>query len=299
MTLSQAIYVLEVAACKSVSLAAKRLYISQSAVSQQIKKLEKELGYPLFDRTPYGLELTREGERFCEEGRGALEAWTEFSRKVQRADAPARSVLRIGMGARVYSNGLFPDILAFFDARQDIEVSFITEANSNFSEDLRRQRIDLALDVIPPSDEKAVREEFYACPLIVEEQCVLMAETDRRAKAKSLSFRDLQGATMMSGLENSQEARHLELICQKHGIMLDRIYRSDGIHTVMNMVRAGKGITLGPASFAGYYQVRAVPLRPRSEEALFFLCPRKAVQAGLIRELLEYLTELCKEKPGN
>ena len=44
MTTTQALYVLEVAACRSMSRAAQRLYVSQSAISQQIQKLEQELG---------------------------------------------------------------------------------------------------------------------------------------------------------------------------------------------------------------------------------------------------------------
>ena len=58
MTTTQALYVLEVAACRSMSRAAQRLYVSQSAISQQIQKLEQELGCALFTRTAAGPELT-------------------------------------------------------------------------------------------------------------------------------------------------------------------------------------------------------------------------------------------------
>ena len=50
MTTTQALYVLEVAACRSMSRAARRLYVSQSAISQQIQKLEQELALPRFPR---------------------------------------------------------------------------------------------------------------------------------------------------------------------------------------------------------------------------------------------------------
>ena len=58
MTTTQALYVLEVADSRSISQAARRLYVSQSAISQQIMKLEKELGCSLFARSTYGLALT-------------------------------------------------------------------------------------------------------------------------------------------------------------------------------------------------------------------------------------------------
>lgn len=294
MTITQVTYALEAASCRSISRAADRLYISQSALSQQIAKLEQELGYPLFTRSLYGLELTAAGERFCEEGRPLLESWNAFHRAVQAGSPTARQQLRIGMGSRVYSNGLFPEILSFFDERPELEVSFVTEAGSDFLSALHQQSIDLALDVLPSEDYLASRREFFSCPLIREPQCVLMAENDPLAGRESLSLSELQGATMMSGLERSTEARHLHALCRDSGITLNRIYRSDGIGTVMNLVRAGRGVVLGPKSFADYYQVAAVPLMPKSEASLHFICLQRAIHTRVIREFHSFLLALCR-----
>ena len=63
MTIAQVLYVLEIADCRSISAAAERQVISQSALSQQIQRLEGELGYPLFVRTPRGLTGGPAGRR--------------------------------------------------------------------------------------------------------------------------------------------------------------------------------------------------------------------------------------------
>lgn len=294
MTVTQATYVLEVASCHNISQAAERLYVSQSAISQQILKLERELGYPLFTRSLHGLTLTAAGERFCEQARPVIDAWLVLCRSVQADEPAVRHQLRIGMGARAYSNGLFPDILSFFDAREDIEVSFITEASNDYLTFLRQQRIDLALDVLPSENYLAGRKDFYSCPLIREPQCVLMAEDAPLAQREHLTWQELQGATMMSGLEQSSEARHLRQLCLDNGITLERIYRSDGINTIMNMVRAGRGITLGPRSFADYYHVAAVLLLPGSEASLQFICLQRALHLKTIREFRNFLLTLCR-----
>lgn len=296
MTITQVRYVLEVASCRSVSHAAERLYISQSALSQQLAKLERELGYSLFTRSLHGLEPTAAGERFCERARPLLDDWAAFSNAVQAGDPAARQQLRIGMGSRVYSNGLFPEILSFFDARPEIEVSFVTEAGSDFLAALSQQSLDLALDILPPEGLPASRKEFFFCPLIREPQCVLMAESDPLADREGLSLSELQGVTMMSGLERSTEAKQLDRLCRDNGITLKRIYRSDGIGTIMNMVRAGRGVVLGPRSFASYYQVAAVPLLPKSEAALHFICLQKAAHLRVIREFHSFLLTLCRQE---
>ena len=295
MTISQVIYVLEAADSKSISLAAERLYISQSAISQQILRLERELGYSLFSRTVHGLELTEAGARFCEEARPAAEAWNTLCRRVQADNTQLKKPFRIGMGSRVYSNGLFPQIVDFFDKRPEIEVSFITDACGDFLIALRQQSIDVALDILPSDNYLDAHSEFYSCPLICERQCVLMAESDPRARLPGISFERLQGSTMISGLENTSEARALREICRRHGITLDRVYRSDGIGTIMNLVRNGRGLILGPESFAEYYHVAAVPLMPESSSSLHFICAR-GVHRKEIREFRDFLIELCKDK---
>lgn len=296
MTISQTLYVLEVASCQSISKAAERLYVSQSAISQQLLKLEAELGYCLFTRTIHGLELTAAGERFCIEGRPVVDAWQAFCKSVQANNPEAKKQIRIGMGSRVYSNGLFSSIVHFFDAHPDIEVSFVTEAGADFLSALRQQSIDLALDVLPSEDYLDERGEFYSCVLIREPQCVLMAKGDERASLPSLSFQQLQGSTMISGLEYSSEARMLKSLCRKNDITLDRIYRSDGIETVMNLVRDGRGIILGPRSFAEYYHVAAVPLEPKTIASLRFLCLDSLIHRREIREFRDHLLTLTKDR---
>ena len=58
MNIQQLTYIVEIANCKSISRAAEYLFVSQPALSQQIRNLEKELGYRVFHRTSKGLELT-------------------------------------------------------------------------------------------------------------------------------------------------------------------------------------------------------------------------------------------------
>ena len=99
MTIAQVLYVLEIADCRSISAAAERQFISQSALSQQIQRLEGELGYPLFVRTPRGLTLTAAGETFCREARPVAEQWQRLCSAV-KPDGRRGRRLRIGMGSQ-------------------------------------------------------------------------------------------------------------------------------------------------------------------------------------------------------
>ena len=184
MTITQVHYVLEVAKCKNISRAAERLFISQSALSQQI-----------------------------------------------------------------------PEIVRFFDAHDEIEATFVTEAGRDYFTNLRDGTIDLALDRLPSEDFLKKRLEFYSRILVREHQCILMSPDDPRFCHSTLSIQELQGSTTISGLENSAEDQTLKNTCSKYNIVLNQVYRSDGIETNMNLVRNGNRIVLGPQSLADYYRV--------------------------------------------
>ncbi len=295
MTTTQALYVLEVASCRSMSRAADRLYVSQSAISQQIQKLEQELGCVLFTRTVYGLQLTSAGESFCRLARPVIDAWQELCEELNTGNLTTKKQLRVGLGSRVYSNSLFGDVVRFFDGHPELEVSFHTEAGMDFLLALRQQQVDLVLDRLPTEDYLDRQPEYYNLELIRERQCVLMARRDPRAGRKGISIADLEGSTVISGLENSAEDRQLRELCRRYDLSLSRIYRSDGIDTNMSLVRAGVGVVLGPESFSRYYNVAAVPLEPRTDASLRFICLKSMLQRREIHQFRDYLVETCRE----
>ena len=293
MTIQQVLYALEVSALQSVSRAAQRLYISQSALSQQLRRLEEELGYPLFSRTAHGIQLTAEGRLFCDRAEPVARQWRELCDCVQRDRKAEKLRLRMGIGSRVYSNNLFAQIMDYFEDNPKLEVTLVTEAGRDVMEALRKGELDLALDRLPLGDDQADNSRFYFSSLVSERQCVLMNIADPRAKNNSVSYQDLQGCTMISGLEDSAEDRSMRNFCRKYHISLKRIYRSDGIDTNMRLVRDGMGIALGPESFGDYFQVAAVPLEPETWVSLQFICLKSSLRRPEIRQLRDYLHRIC------
>ena len=75
MKMEQLKYVLEIEKTKSVNRASKKLYITQQALSYQIKNLENEMGFAIIDRHQRGSSLTKEGILFCEFCRKVLAEW--------------------------------------------------------------------------------------------------------------------------------------------------------------------------------------------------------------------------------
>lgn len=104
MELRQMRYAVMIAQHGNFRHAAEHLYISQSALSQQIKKLEEELGEMLFERHSSGVSLTEPGERFVKKAQGVLERAEEAKSAVKPDEDALSGQLSIGWVPTINSN---------------------------------------------------------------------------------------------------------------------------------------------------------------------------------------------------
>lgn len=293
MKLQDVLNALEVAKCGSISKASQVLFLSQPALSLQLQRLEQELGYALFVRSPSGMRLTPEGTIFCQQGQVLCDQWDSFQMAV-RSHGGHRSRLRIGVGARVYANDLFQKITDFFDGYPEIEVSFSTEAGQDFFSAMEEGTLDLALDRLPKGDLLPDLQGYHTTELIRERQCVLMAPDALYDSQIDLPYEALNNWVFLTGLKDSLEEKTLHQDCQAFCVTPKRVFHSDSMSTIMHMIRSGKGCAIGPASFGPYYQVKAVPLLPERYFALEFICPHKNMNRPEIRMLHRYLLDVCQ-----
>lgn len=109
-------YFLAVAEELHFTRAAERVYVSQPALSKQIRALERQLGVELFRRDRRGVALTAAGTALLPHARRVLEGWEEAATVVERARAARRSTLVVGMSTSPGRGGLLPAIRSRFTA---------------------------------------------------------------------------------------------------------------------------------------------------------------------------------------
>lgn len=297
MEIDQVRYVLSVAKKQNFSRAAEELFISQPALSLRIMKLEKELGVHLFRRTHQGVVLTDEGELFCKQGARVLEEWDLLKKKMEFLRGVADGKLRLGIGPRVFSNHLFELLVDFLEQNAWMNVSFTSMVGEDIDTAFREETLDVVLDWLP-SDEIFSEGAVSFWELIREKQCVLTAKDDPLGALPSCTMQVLRNRPVITGLADSLESKSLVWAARESGVEMSVAYRADDISSVVSLVRAGKGVIIGPWSFANYYDLCAVPIEPRRETALYFLCPRKNADDLRVRRLRNFLLECCKTEKG-
>ena len=145
MEFRQIRYALSVAKERSFTGAARRLNISQSAVSEQVHLLEQEIGFPLFRRTPRGIELTEQGRTFLYEAErvvGDVLSLTDTARRLKGAPS---DTLVIGMGsgmAQIFMPRLFRKPLL-----PGVRLDILTAPTKTIFNDLHEERLDAGIAI--------------------------------------------------------------------------------------------------------------------------------------------------------
>jgi DNA-binding transcriptional LysR family regulator len=168
--------------------AAERLYVSQPALSKQIRALERQVGVELFRRDRHGVALTAAGAALLPHAREVLAAWARGAEAVERARAAGRSTLVVGMSTSPGRGGLLPAIRSRFTASRPEAVLRLRQAGwADPTAGLAGGEADVAFVWLPLPD-----EERYAWTLVAEERrLVALPETHRLAERPEIDFADL------------------------------------------------------------------------------------------------------------
>ncbi|MFF8354223.1 LysR family transcriptional regulator [Streptomyces chartreusis] len=168
--------------------AAERLYVSQPALSKQVRALERHLGVELFRRDPQGVTLTEAGAALLPHARRVLDAWSEGAAALEAARVAARSTLVVGMSTSPGRGGLLPAIRSRFTAAHPDTVLRLRQVSwEDPTAGLADGDADIAFVWLPLPD-----AERYGWTVVAEEpRLVALPDTHRLASRPEIDFADL------------------------------------------------------------------------------------------------------------
>lgn len=168
--------------------AAARLYVSQPALSKQVRALERQLGVELLDRGPRGVTLTEAGAALLPHARRVLAAWAEGAAALDAVRAAARGTLVVGMSTSPGRGGLLPAIRSRFTAAHpEVSVRLRQVSWEDPTAGLADGEADVAFVWLPLPD--AGR---YGWTVVAEEpRLVALPETHPLADRPEVDFADL------------------------------------------------------------------------------------------------------------
>jgi len=166
-------YASVVAKERSFTRAAQRLDVAQSAVSDQIAKLEGELGFALFVRAGRGIEVTDLGRTFIADAERILAEVQSLTGRVERLKSLRKETVRIGLGsgtAAVFVSRFLRRVSSLFP---ELHIDILTASTKTVFDDLIGGRVDLAIAIQVP--EERVPTGLWSSPILALDLAVVTA----------------------------------------------------------------------------------------------------------------------------
>ena len=204
MELRQLKYFVSIVDNNSFSVAAEENYISQSAISQQIKTLEEELGYELIIRKNRNFLLTSAGKYFYKESKKILSEVDKMKVKSKLLASNDKYTLRVGYLLGYNGNELMDTISEFKEKYPEVEIELIT----NNHEELADQAIANNIDVMFGDQRRAFSKTFNNFNVAKLYKYISVANYSQLAKKDKLTLEDLQNESCI--IISSREQRQVE-----------------------------------------------------------------------------------------
>ncbi len=168
---------LVLAETKNYTRTANQLFVAQSTVTNRIREMEKELQFPLFERTNRRVELTKEGEKFVAYAEKVLDL-TEQSLAEITSVEKFQDYLRVGCADSIYESHLAPLILQHQTTHPDHSLKISIGLTNHLLEQLQNDFLDVVFTYLP------LKKAKYHCELYKQDSLVLVTDI-RNEKYKS------------------------------------------------------------------------------------------------------------------
>ena len=203
----------ETAKHSSFSTAAKNLYVSQSAISQCISLLEKDLGTKLFNRSRKGVTMTSEGLLLFGKIEGAMQSIEQGETLLAQLKHLDSGTLKIAAGDTITSHYLLPYLEQFHAKYPEIRIEMVSSYSSNMLKQIKEGRAELAFINLPAEDSELCIEPCFKI------HDIFICGADQKLKDK-YSWKEVAAMPLLLLETHSNSRRYLDDAFEKKQISL-------------------------------------------------------------------------------
>lgn len=195
----------------SFSQAASELYISQPAVTKQIRSMERDLGTKLFDRTPKGIFLTPAGKILLEHARAILPQYRKLRNDMSLLSEEFYGELIIGASTTAAQYILPPLLSRFQQTNPSLKLTLINGNTQTIETLLQNKDIDLGIIEGLPSTGK-----FHYTLFLKDELVFISHRSSRYSQLETISLEELKGIGLVLREKGSGTLEVFESFLSKH-----------------------------------------------------------------------------------
>jgi DNA-binding transcriptional LysR family regulator len=266
--------------------AAERLHIAQPSLSQQIRRLEAQLGVSLLERNSRNVHLTPAGTALLHEGRKTLSQAQHAIRTTRAAGAPRLTVGFYGSAA----SELLPDVLRAFGERLPSVDVCVRELLLGSIDEILDGSVNVAFTRLLPG-----QTELEVEVLAQEPRLAALANTHPCAARHSLKLADLRDESFIINPASKQDGTPERWLAEqrRHGLPGRVAAKATSLQEILALVAAGRGVCLLPSAVAHHFPRAGVTYVPitDADPAVVSL----AWRGGLVRPAVEKFIDTSRE----
>ncbi|TVX92735.1 LysR family transcriptional regulator [Paenibacillus agilis] len=241
MDIRQLTYFVQVAKCLNMTQAAKKLHVSQPALSKVIKNLENELDVTLIDRSSNPLTLTDAGAVLAAEAEQLIQSFDALSQSLYDTVRLNKGNIRIGIPP-VIGTSFFPAIIASFREKYPgIQLTLIEEGAKTVERSLLDGTIELGIVILPVNEER-----ITAIPIVEETYMLVVPHSHPLTKYEYVRVQDLKHESFVLLNQTFMLHDHILSVCNQAGFVPRVTFQSSQWDFLIELVGLQQGVTILP-----------------------------------------------------
>ena len=233
----------QVAVDLSFSKAAENLFISQSAVSQNIKNLENELKTELFIRSTKNVQLTESGKLLFEHIEPAFNLIENGEKSIREINALERGEIHIGANDTISKDYLLPYLKKFHQLYPEVQIKITNRTSSTCIDLLQQNKVDLIISNLP---NPKITEQMEYQEIFKFNDIFIAAAEFKDLKNKEISLKELRNYPLLMLEAKTTTRKFLEKALTELGIKIEAAVELGSVDLLIEMTKIGLGIALVP-----------------------------------------------------
>ena len=225
----------------SMTRAAERLHLTQSALSHQLRDIEDRLGTPFFTRLGRRMVLTAAGRRVLESARRVIADVERAEEDVRHLAGHGHGTIRVCTECNTGYHWLAPLLNTFQRKHPHVDVHIAADATAHPVDALLDGRVDLAILIDPPPDRR-----FRQRPLFADEMVAIVAKTHPLAKRRWVGAEDLAAEHLLLYTSRPEESFLLRRVLTPASLAPARVSFIMLTEAMIELARAGTGVGVLP-----------------------------------------------------
>jgi len=231
----------DVVETRSFSVAASQNYVTQSAVSQQIRMLEHKYGKQLLERTRGNVQLTPAGEILYQVSKEIVARYQELEARLQAVAKVVAGAVRV---ATVHTIGLYElsaQLKRFLKAYPQVQLQLEYSRSNKIYEDALKGNIDLGIVAYPTR-----RPGMTVVPFREDRLVLVCSPQHALAKHRQVSIKKLAGEPLVGFERDIPTRKEIDRVLRRHGIEARYVMELDNAEIMKRVVEIGLGVTILP-----------------------------------------------------